>query len=72
MCARCPAGGTRPYYPWPKSRPQGGDLGPPPDLGMPDHGAAPPIRWFPPPDSPKPGLLSGRSDNKPKFLCDGR
>jgi hypothetical protein len=70
MCARCPA--SRPYYPWPASRPAGGDLGPAPDLGRPDHGAAPPIRWFRV-DPPKPrGLLAFRTDDRPKFLCDGR
>jgi len=70
MCARCPA--TRPYYPWPDQRPTGGDLGPPPDLGAPDHGSPPPIRWFPP-DRPKlRGLFAFRSDDKPRFLMDGR
>jgi hypothetical protein len=72
MCARCPIGGRYPFYPWPGQRPTGGDLGPPPDVGAPDHGAAPPIRWFPA-DVPKPhGLFAFRRDGKPRFLLDGR
>jgi hypothetical protein len=72
MCARCPIGGRYPSYPWPGSRPEGGDLGPPPDFGVPDHGPAPAVEWFPR-DVPKPrGLFSFRKDRKPKFLCDGR
>jgi hypothetical protein len=72
MCARCPIGGRYPSYPWPVSRPEGGDLDTPPDFGAPDHGAAPPIRWFWQPSDQQHSLWRGRWDNRPKFLCDGR
>jgi hypothetical protein len=72
MCDRCPIGGRYPSYPWPGQRPAGGDLGPPPDLGWPDRGAPPPIRWFWQPSDQMKSLWRGRWDNRPKFLCDGR
>jgi hypothetical protein len=68
VCDRCPVGNRYPSSAWPGQRPQGGDLGPPPDLGRPDHGAAPPIRWLV-------DLGIGRRrrhDGKPAFITDGR
>jgi len=72
MCARCPVGGRWPSYPWPQDRPRAGDLGPAPDLGTPNYGKAPPIRWFPPAVTRKPRWWQGRSDDRPKFITDGR
>ena len=69
MCARCPA--SRPFYPWPAQRPAAGG-GPPPDLGVPNHGKAPPVRWFWQPSDQGWSWWRGRFDRKPKFLCDGR
>ena len=72
MCARCPVGGRYPRYPWPDQRPTGGDLGPPPDLGQPNHGRAPAITWFWQPSDQGWSWWRGRFDRKPKFICDGR
>jgi len=69
MCARCPANNAWPHQTWPAARPAAGDFGGPRDFGVPDHGTAPPIRWFPQPSDQQWSLWRGRWDNRPKVLC---
>jgi len=70
MCDRCPAGGGWPRQPWPGT---GGGGSGPRDYGTPDRGPAPPIRWFPPRDPPKPKWWQGRDSlTRFKFIFDGR